>query len=123
MIVHKPNGECRVKFSREFGMNIKWSKVRKIIKRAAVPLVHSKVIKTDGIRFKIHPGDNKTERAIWLKGRLPEKQSLDALAAVVSGKRALFFDIGANCGIYSVFIGKATQKFWPLNQIRSCGNA
>lgn len=90
-------------------MNIKWSKVRKKIRRAVAPLVRSKVIETDGIRFKIHPGDNGTERSIWLNGRLPEKQSLDALAAVVSGKRALFFDIGANCGIYSVFIGKAVQ--------------
>lgn len=78
--------------------------------RAPGDVAGPNILEAGGIRFRLHPADNFTERCIWQNGRLPEKQSIDALASLIGGKRTLFFDIGANCGTYALCIGKASGR-------------
>lgn len=61
----------------------------------------------EGLQFDLHPADNTTERVLYLSRQFDERESLQALANEVKNSRALIFDIGANCGLYSVYLAKA----------------
>ena len=55
----------------------------------------------------LHPGDNLTERFMWLRGMRYEAASIGRLTLLVAGKRALVLDIGANCGAFTVPLATA----------------
>lgn len=65
-------------------------------------------VSIDGLNFDLHPVDNSTERNLYLNGTLEEKDSLLTLADKASGQRCIIYDIGANCGLYSVLLARAT---------------
>ena len=50
----------------------------------------------------LHPADNATERFMWLRGTGREVASISRLTLLVAGKRSLIFDIGANCGAFTL---------------------
>ena len=52
--------------------------------------------------FLLHPADNYTERFMWRKGMRGEAASIGRVTLLVAGKRALIFDIGANCGAFTL---------------------
>ena len=52
--------------------------------------------------FLLHPADNYTERFMWRKGMRSEASSIGRVTLLVVGKRALIFDIGANCGAFTL---------------------
>ena len=55
----------------------------------------------------LHPADNSTERFMWRRGTRREAASIGRLTLLVAEKRALIFDIGANCGAYTLPLAKA----------------
>ena len=55
----------------------------------------------------LHPADNHTERFMWLRGIRCEAASIGRLTLLVSGKRALIFDVGANCGSFTLPLASA----------------
>ena len=55
----------------------------------------------------LHPADNYTERFMWRKGMRDEAASIGRLTLMVAGKRALIFDIGANCGSFTLPLATA----------------
>ena len=55
----------------------------------------------------LHPADNYTERFMWRKGMRDEAASIGRLTLLVAGKRALIFDIGANCGSFTLPLATA----------------
>ena len=50
----------------------------------------------------LHPADNATERFMWLRGTRREVACISRLTLLVAGKRSLIFDIGANCGAFTL---------------------
>ena len=57
--------------------------------------------------FLLHPGDNYTERVMWQRGLRAEAGSIGRLTLLVVGKRALVFDVGANCGAFTLPLATA----------------
>ena len=55
----------------------------------------------------LHPADNNTERFMWLRGARYEAASIGRLTLLVVGKKALIFDVGANCGAYTLPLASA----------------
>ena len=55
-----------------------------------------------GHELLLHPADNATERFMWLRGTRREAASIGRLTLLVAGKRSLVFDIGANCGAFTL---------------------
>ena len=62
----------------------------------------AKKLNVGGHLFLLHPADNYTERFMWRKGMRGEAASIGRLTLLVAGKRALIFDIGANCGAFTL---------------------
>lgn len=58
-------------------------------------------------RMLLYPGENRTDFNLWYRFVTAENQSLTALEERVKGKAALIFDIGANCGSYSLRLADA----------------
>lgn len=56
----------------------------------------------------LHPADNATERFMWLRGTRREVASISRLTLLVAGKRSLIFDIGANCGAFTLPLAETT---------------
>lgn len=63
-------------------------------------------VEVRGCKFFVHPRDNFTERHLWAHLEPPELQSLNALERLAVGKRVLFLDVGANCGVFTVPLAK-----------------
>ena len=61
----------------------------------------------DGHTYLLHPADNYTERFMWRKGVRCEAASIGRLTLLAAGKRALIFDIGANCGTFALPLATA----------------
>jgi len=59
------------------------------------------------IRMVVDPRDNYTETCLWLNEYPPEIKSLVALVELVEDRNMLVFDIGANCGAYSIPLAMA----------------
>ena len=57
--------------------------------------------------FLLNPGDNYTERVMWQRGLRVEAGSIGRLTLLVVGKRALVFDVGANCGAFTLPLATA----------------
>jgi len=58
-----------------------------------------------GCEFELDPNRNATEFKMYRKGRTSEQRSISTLQKLVSRKNCLLLDVGANVGIYSVFLG------------------
>lgn len=67
-------------------------------------------VAVEGHRFELHPADNATEFRLFAERLLGERASLAALCERVAGRRALVFDIGANCGAYAVPLAAAAGE-------------
>lgn len=61
----------------------------------------------DGHIYLLHPADNFTEQFMWRKRTRKEIASIGRLTLLVAGKRALVFDIGANCGAFTLPLATA----------------
>ena len=61
----------------------------------------------NGLAMLLHPQDNWTEFKIWRDGAAPEPVSRARMVALVTGRRALVVDIGANCGTYTLALAAA----------------
>lgn len=57
-----------------------------------------------GSKLHLHPYDNFTEFRIWLKGESPEEAELNWLSERLKGLNITAYDIGANAGVYSLFL-------------------
>lgn len=60
----------------------------------------------DGLKFRLYPGQNYDDRKILSKGRLPERAE-HALLRPYLKTGAVFVDVGANIGSYSLFAARA----------------
>ena len=67
-------------------------------------------LEVGGHLFLLHPADNYTERFMWRKGLRVEAASIGRLTLLVAGKRALIFDIGANCGSFTLPLAAAAGE-------------
>ena len=56
----------------------------------------------DGHAMLLHPADNNTERFMWRRGARSEAASIGRLTLLVAGRKSLIFDVGANCGAYTL---------------------
>jgi hypothetical protein len=81
---------------------------RNIVK--SVPFVHD--IEVDGIKLRCHPHDNVTERELMLDPTA-EREAIDLVLAEL-GAGGTFVDIGANCGVYSLF---AARQVGPAGRV------
>jgi len=79
----------------------------KRMRRMMLPLLTPEEVEFAGIRMRVDPRDNYTDRRIWLNGQPPEMKSLVSLCEMVEGKNAYVLDIGANCGAFAVPLGMA----------------
>ncbi len=61
----------------------------------------------DGHVMLLQPSDNSTERFMWRRGTRREAASIGRLTLLVAARRALIFDIGANCGAYTLPLAEA----------------
>jgi FkbM family methyltransferase len=59
-------------------------------------------ITVDGIRFRAYPAENRCDRIIVGRGTLPERREHDLLASFLTDG-AIFVDIGANIGTYTLW--------------------
>jgi FkbM family methyltransferase len=57
-----------------------------------------------GAKWKVRPKDNFTEHGLYLNHDANEPQSLKAIVDRAAGRNILFWDVGANCGIYSIVV-------------------
>jgi FkbM family methyltransferase len=77
-----------------------------------------------GFRIVLQPPGNLTEDHFAAHGRFPEEASMAALAADLAGRRALFLDIGANAGVFTLKIapllapGGRVMAFEPGREMR-----
>ena len=71
------------------------------------PAMRSRV---GGHTMLLHPVDNYAERFMWRKGMRVEAASIGRLTLLVAGKRALIFDIGANCGAFTLPLATAAGR-------------
>ena len=65
-------------------------------------------LRIDGHSMLLHPADNYTERYMWRRGARDEAASIGRLTLLVAGKKSLVFDIGANCGAYTLPLATAS---------------
>ena len=84
----------------------KWYRTRKKNPRrlARWPALTMRV---DGFLMRLQPRDNATEHHIFIDAALQERSSINVLVRMVEGRRALVLDIGANCGLFSLPLGRA----------------
>ncbi|UAB88828.1 FkbM family methyltransferase [Ruegeria sp. SCSIO 43209] len=75
-------------------------RVRNLIRKSLLP----QLIAYRGIRIHLHPYDNFSEFSLWQKGRSPEELELNWLKESFAGKTLKVLDIGANFGLYSLFL-------------------
>ena len=68
------------------------------------------MLKVGGHAMLLHPGDNNTERFMWLRGMRYEAASIGRLTLLVFGKKALIFDVGANCGAFTLPLSSAAAS-------------
>lgn len=77
----------------------------KRLRKRVLPGVH---IEESGAQF-VHRFDNSTEPALFEKGRQQEPVSIQRLCDVFGSGTGTFVDVGANCGVYSVRLGRALK--------------
>lgn len=80
--------------------------VLKSVIRRILPV---EVQEVDGLRYRLHPRDNATERYMWAEGMMPEPRSLKALCDIVTAHKCLVLDIGGNCGAFVLPLVRAAQ--------------
>jgi FkbM family methyltransferase len=68
-----------------------------------------------GLRMRLHPRDNGCEKNLLFTPRMYEPEELDALAADIAaaktqGRTFMFVDIGANVGLFSLFVASCAGQ-------------
>lgn len=64
----------------------------------------------NGIKFILNPSDNSTDSKMIVSSRTLEKLELNYLKSMKKSKNAIFLDIGANIGYYSLMSAKLGFK-------------
>lgn len=64
----------------------------------------------DGLRYRLHPRHNATERFMWAEGMMPEPRSLRALCDIVAAHKCLILDVGGNCGAFVLPLTQAARE-------------
>ncbi len=72
-------------------------------------------VKRWGMRMRLHPRDNGCEKNLLFTPRMYEPQELHELAADIArakqqGRRFTFIDIGANVGLFSLFVASCAGQ-------------
>ncbi|WP_198174177.1 FkbM family methyltransferase [Mesorhizobium xinjiangense] len=65
-------------------------------------------VEADGVRLRVYPAENHCDRTVLGRGHLPEAPER-ALIAPLLKPGMVFVDIGANVGVYSLFVSERTQ--------------
>lgn len=63
----------------------------------------------EGLKFRVYPGANYDDRKMLARGRLPERAEHGLLAPLIH-RGAVFVDVGANVGTYSLFAAAAGAR-------------
>lgn len=66
-------------------------------------------VRVDGVKMRCHVTDNKTEEAIAGPNKSAAKQNIDAITAPLQ-PGDVFIDVGANCGLHSLFAAKRVGR-------------
>ena len=85
------------------------NKIRRA-KSAIMRAVSGVEVSWEGSTFNLYPADNYSDRVFWKTGIPDEEQSIRKLLSLVSDRVVTFWDIGANCGIFSVLVGNTCKK-------------
>lgn len=64
-------------------------------------------VAVDGLRLRLYPAENHCDRTIFGRGHLPEEPERALIRPLLS-REMVFVDVGANVGVYSLFVLKAT---------------
>ena len=64
----------------------------------------------NGIKFILNPSDNSTDSKMIVSSRILEQLELNYLKSINKSKEAIFLDIGANIGYYSLMSTKLSLK-------------
>jgi len=86
-----------------FNTALKNTNTRKLARRFW-PVVR---VEIEGHTFDLHPVDNTTELRLYRQREFDEPKSLKLMQDLVRDKNALIFDIGANCGMYTIPLAKS----------------
>ncbi len=87
-------------------------------------LIGKRIISYNNLRWEIKPADNHTDYIMWLNGSSGEDKELSLLSELIEGKDITFVDIGANIGLFSVFlssiagVGSKIYSFEPNPKMR-----
>lgn len=65
-------------------------------------------VTAEGVALRAYPAENHCDRTIVGRRRLPERPERDLIAAYLKPDMT-FIDIGANVGVYSLFVSHRTQ--------------
>lgn len=84
---------------------IEMGKLRRAKNALARAVGWTEVVWNDCV-FQLFPGNNVSDAHFWLKGTPDEQGSVLKLVEIAEGKKVTFWDIGANCGVYSTVIAK-----------------
>lgn len=71
--------------------------------RVLMPVTRSSV---EGFEMLLYPRDNISDREMWFSGMLAEHECVHQLAALMKDRKAIFLDIGANSGVYSLMAAR-----------------
>ena len=63
------------------------------------------MLRIDGLKFRLYPGENYDDRKILARQRLPEREE-HTLVGNLLKPGAVFVDIGANVGTYALFAAR-----------------
>lgn len=86
--------------------------IKKSVRRILANMSGPFDVEIDGLRFRCHVADNTSERAIVERG-LKEINTLAFITKDLAPGN-VFFDIGANCGIYALY---AAKKMGPSGRV------
>lgn len=62
----------------------------------------------DGVRMRVYPAENYCDRVVIGRNRLPESDERSLIAPLVR-RGMVFVDIGANVGVYSLFVSALSK--------------
>lgn len=75
--------------------------------RLLMPVTRSNV---EGFEMVLYPRDNVSDRQMWFSGMLTEHESVHKMAGLMRDRKALFLDIGANSGAYSLMAARTLSS-------------
>lgn len=81
-----------------------------LVHRGLSQLLPSCRVTFDSCTMQVNPRDNYTEYRLFLDGAPYETRTYNALVSIVKEKSILFYDIGANVGVYALPVALAAKS-------------